>query len=366
MHVLQVTPRYPPNLGGVEIVVQKISELLVESGIDVTVYTADLSKGLPCQQKINGVLIKRFAPLYGDPLYLPEPKFVKHMRHEKIDIIHAHNTHILTPLFASAFKHKKQRLVIQPHYHRFGQSPFRDCLLRLYAHLASRFIFSQADVTIANSVYEKTILQEDFRKCRNIVLIPEGLDVVETSHVERNPATPARILYIGALKGYKNVDKILNGFVWLARRNTAEPVKLIVVGTGPEHRSLVARAHDLRIDSLVEWKSDLTRQQLLDEYAKASALVLLSPLESFSRVVYEALLIGVPLVVLNYGALASLVSAQLAEGVNSFNEQEIAQALLRAMKRQSPKIPNSLGSFLDWREYAKRIIRTYHEVLKEQ
>lgn len=365
MHVLQVTPRYSPNLGGVETVVQKISEILIEKGIDVTVYTVDLAKGLPKEQMINGVIVKRFAPIYDDPLYLPEPKFIEHMRQEKIDIIHVHNIHILLPLLASLFKQRNERLVIQPHYHRFGQTPFRDCLLQLYNKLTSRFIFSRTDAIIANSIYEKTILQQDFPECRNIILIPEGLDTLEMGHMRRNPAKPARILYVGALKGYKNVDKILNGFSWLATRKGAEPVKLIVVGGGPEYSSLVAKAHELRIDSLVEWKNNLSREQILAEYARASALVLLSRLESFSRVVNEALLIGVPLVVLNYGALASLVRAGLAEGVNSFDEEEIAQALLRAMKRRPFKTQSRLNSFLDWGEYVRRIVEIYRRSLKE-
>lgn len=365
MRVLQVTPRYPPNWGGVEIVVQKLSELLAENGIEVVVYSVDLCELLPSYQKVNGVTIKRFAPIFGDPLFLPEFKFTTRMRREKADLIHVHNIHISTPLLVSALRHKRQKLVVQPHYHRFGQSAFRNCLLRLYTRLADTFVFRQADMTIANSIYEKTILQEDFRSCRNIELVPEGLELAEIARIKRNPVSPARILHVGALKGYKNVDKVLDGFAWLVRKETLESLKLVIVGNGPQRDSLIARARALRIDSMVEWKSGLTRQQILDEYSNARVLVLLSSLESFSRVVHEALLAGVPTVVLNYGALASLVSAQIAEGVESLNAQQVAQALLRALARKTSRAQSNPTTFLDWKEYAKRIIEIYSKVLEQ-
>jgi glycosyltransferase involved in cell wall biosynthesis len=362
MHVLQVTPRYPPNMGGVEIVVQRMSEVLAASGMQVTVYSVDLRKDLFRQQEVNSVLVKRFTPLFGDPLYFPEPQFILSLRREKADIIHVHNIHVLPPLLAAAFKHRKQRLVMQAHYHRFGQSVFRHSLLKLYGHVAGDLVFSRADVTIANSVYEKTILHEDFPEFKNIVLIPQGIDVEEVKGVKRRPASPNRILYVGALERYKNVDKILEGFGCLIKEKNTES-RLVIVGRGSQRNFLINLAHDLGIASYVEWKSDLSRQQLLNEYGKASVLILLSPLESFSRVVYEALLIGVPVIVLNFGALANLVKAGLAEGINSLDPKEIARALLRAMEKTPSKTVQNLDSFLDWSEYSKRIIDLYSKML---
>jgi hypothetical protein len=41
MHVLQVTSRYFPNIGDVEIIAQKISETLAANEARVTVYSVD-------------------------------------------------------------------------------------------------------------------------------------------------------------------------------------------------------------------------------------------------------------------------------------------------------------------------------------
>jgi glycosyltransferase involved in cell wall biosynthesis len=223
-------------------------------------------------------------------------------------------------------------------------------------------ISSRIDAVIANSAYENRILCEDFPRFRRVITIPEGIDVDEVEHAKRNPVEPKRILYVGALKKYKNVDKILEGFAHLIKNRNAE-YRLVIVGKGAEYASLVNLAHRLGISSSVEWKHDLSRKQLLGEYAKASVFILLSPLESFSRVVYEALLIGVPIVVLNFGALSNLVQAGLAEEVSSLDPLDIADAIINAMKKTYPEVSSRIDTFLDWKEYSNTIINVYNKLL---
>lgn len=143
MYVLQVTPRYFPNIGGVEIIVQKISETLAANGARVTVYSADLNNSMPKQQEINGVLVRRFIPLLGDPFYVAEPNFVAALRREKADVVHVHNIHTFPPFLVALFKHRKQKLLLQPHYHRFGQSPLRNSLLKLYKYTVKNVMGSR-------------------------------------------------------------------------------------------------------------------------------------------------------------------------------------------------------------------------------
>jgi len=361
MHVLHVTPRYFPNIGGVETVVQKISEMLATRGYQVTVYSVDLSPGLSRQQKVNGVLVKRFAPLFGDPLYLPEPRFLTSLRRENVDIIHIHNVHTLPPFLAALSKHKAQKFLLQPYYHRFGQSSIRNCLFKLYRYGLNNVVFSRIDLVIVNSTYEKKIFNEDFSACKGTILIPLGMDVNEAKRVRNEPVESKRILYIGALKPYKNVDKVMEGFARLIREGNKE-YRLVIVGEGSEYGYLTNLAHSLGIAPFVEWKRGLSREQVLNEYAKASVFILLSSLESFSLVVYDALAIGVPVVVFNHGVLADLADAGLAEGVNSLEAKEIADALVSASRKTYTKI----NRFLDWRDYSNIITSIYHKLLENR
>ena len=363
IRILHVVPKYSPHVGGVEIVAQELSKRLVKENHEVTVYTVDLKEELPNEQQIDGVLVKRYRSIIGDPLYCPSPRFFWTMRNENVDVIHAHNIHVLLTLLVVLFRKNGQKLLLQPYYHRFGQSPLRNSLLKLYKYALNNVVFSRADLVIANSVYEKRILCHDFPRFRNVILIPLGIDVDEIRAVKHDPVEPKRILYVGALRRYKNVDKILNGFAWLLGKGDKN-FKLVIVGEGSEYQSLTNLADNLGVNSFIEWKHGLSRQQLLHEFAKASVFIQLSPLESFSIVVYEALLVGVPAVVLNFGAFANLVKAGLAEGVNSLNPKEIAEALLKATRKTYTKISEGPNTFLNWKEYSGKIIKIYHRLLE--
>jgi glycosyltransferase involved in cell wall biosynthesis len=361
MRVIHVTPRYFPNMGGVEVVVQKICETLVEKGIQTVVYSVDRSDNLAAIQSVNGVLVKRFNPIVSDPLYLPELKFVASLRRENADIIHVHNLHTLPPLIVALCRRGNQKLLLQPHYHRYGQSPFRHSMFELYKKTAYNRIFSRFHAIIANSDYEKKILTDDFPKARNVLLVPEGIDVDELRFVKRKPEEPKSILYAGALVRYKNVDKIIAGFAYLLKKEPGS-FRLVIVGDGPERSSLVNLVRSLGISGFVEWKSKISRQELLREYSKASVLAMLSPLESFSRVVYEALFIGVPAVVLDFGALKTLVEAGFAEGITSLSAEDIASALLVYSERNWDRLSENAGVFLDWRSYSERLIGIYRKL----
>jgi glycosyltransferase involved in cell wall biosynthesis len=365
MHVVQVTPRYFPNAGGVETLVKGISETLVKLGVDVTVYSIDLRKGLPAHQVINGVLVKRYHPLIDDPLFLPSPRFLSDLRNEKAEIIHVHNIHTIPPLIAAMSKKDGQIILLQPHYHRFGQSAFRHSLLELYKHALKNIVFPRVNITIANSIYEQRTLREDFSTLRNVKLIPEGIDTNDVGKIRRHPEKPYRILYVGVLKNYKNVDKVINGFSYFLRQH-AEMGKLVIVGDGPEYESLAEHAQNLGVEPYIEWKRKLSREQLLEEYARASAFILLSQLESFSRVVYEALLIGVPVVVLNFGAFKDLVRDGSAVGVNSLDPSEIATALSTASFGSGPRFSGKGRAYLEWQEYCKAIIDVYRQSMPER
>jgi glycosyltransferase involved in cell wall biosynthesis len=361
MRIIQVTPRYYPTLGGVEAVVQKISEMLVERGNEVVVYSVDKRRNLASTENVNGVIVKRFVALYGDPLYLPETRFSSSLRKENADIIHVHNIHTFPPLIAALRKTYRQKLVLQPHYHRYGQTPLRHSLFRLYQKASYGMLFSKTSLTIANSTYEERILREDFPSIRNMVLVPEGLDTSEAEKVVHTPVLPKRVLFVGALKRYKNVHKLLEGFAYL-RQTCNVDYRLIIVGNGPEREKLVSLADSLGIAGFVEWKHGLSRAELLDEYAKASVFVMLSPLESFSRVVYDALVIGLSVVVLNFGALSRLVDEGLAEGVNSLTKDSVSRALLKASESTYQKLSLASDSFLDWYSYVDRLAGLYSKL----
>lgn len=101
------------------------------------------------------------------------------------------------------------------------------------------------------------------------------------------------VLFVGRLAKEKRVHLIIEAFrrLQLVERGVA----LVIVGDGPERRSLVAQSGQLACES-VHFVGSAEGPRLAAWYRLASVLVLPSSSERFGAVVGEALLAGVPVV----------------------------------------------------------------------
>jgi len=364
LRFIHVTPRYFPHIGGIESVVKELSERLVRETHSVSVYALDLNDKLPCEELINGVLVRRHKPIIGDPFFLPSFGFLRAIRNHNADIVHIHNIHTLPVIFVALLKKPNQKMIIQPHYHRFAQTWIRNLFFTFYKCLLAHIVLPRADAVIVNSRHEKKIVQEDLSRNRSIILVPESIDVNELKSVEWSPDHSKRILYVGGLRKYKNIDKLLLAFSLLLSKED-EDLKLVIVGDGPEKRRLVELAYESGIENYVEWKHDLTRQQLLFEYARARVFVSLSSFESFGRAIHEAIAIGVPTIALDHGATADLVQKGLAKGVSSVKPEEIVEVISKALKKYNRIETESVSRyFVDCEEYFNELKKVYEGVTK--
>ena len=140
----------------------------------VGVFTTDTS-GLPREEEINGVLVRRFGSFSPNNAYHVSLDMLKEIRKCQFDIVHGHNYHSV-PLFFSRYANRK-RFVVTPHYHRYGVNTFHDILIRLYQPFGKK-IFQGADRVVATCKYEVTLLTEDFQvESNKITIIPNGVNL---------------------------------------------------------------------------------------------------------------------------------------------------------------------------------------------
>jgi glycosyltransferase involved in cell wall biosynthesis len=355
--LVHLTPRYLPTLGGVEMVVKELCERLAARGYSVGVFSADLREGLPQEERINGVHVRRFKRVYGDPLYLPFPAFFRELRRTGASVVHVHNIHTSMPLSALALA-RGPGLVLQPHYHRYGQNTARDILLGAFKRLLHHLVLPRFQSIVANSTYEEGILKADFPRCAEKILhIEEAIDTDELRTVRWKPEMPRRILYIGNLLKYKNVDRLLDAF---SRLTPTNDLRLVIVGDGPEGKNLRKQAQRLKVDDLVEWKSRLDRGDLLGEYSKASVFVNLSRLESYGRTIMEALCIGLPAVVALDGAVSTVAHRGNVRTVHPDDPGEVANGILEWLTR--PGGQTGQVHWVNWESYVTRMIELYDSV----
>lgn len=315
--------------GGVGTLARHLCESLARRGHEVTAYYLSRETSpFGREEMMQGVMVKRFDPIIANPLYVPPPGLIRELDEIDAEIIHVHNANTLLPAcIAFSKKRLAGAMILQPHYHQYSQSIARNFLFFVYKKLLRTLVLQHYDIIIANSKYESRIFENDFPGAMSkTVLVPEEYSIRAPPHVRWQPSTHTKkILTVSALTKYKNVEKLILAFKILAseRRN----IELVIVGDGPERESLMTLASELGMCEKVRWKKGLSTNELWQEYANADVTVLLSSLESFSRVAHEAIAVGTPLIVYNHGPLSGLVRRKLAKGVNSLDPEEIADII---------------------------------------
>ena len=201
MNIIQVCPRYFPDIGGVETHVQEISERLVRQGHQVEVVCTDPRGVHPRQDCINGVQVRRFRSFAPYDAYFIAPGMFHHIKTNDAEILHAHGYHAFPALFARMAV-KEKRFIFTPHYHGKGHTPFRNMLLKFYDPLG-RTIFKRADRIICVSGYEKNLIKKKFCiREEKFVVIPNGLNLSEFTNVTRGKI-PTVSSMSGELKSIK-------------------------------------------------------------------------------------------------------------------------------------------------------------------
>lgn len=351
MHVkiVQVCPRYYPDIGGVETHVREISERLVQRGFDVEVVCTDPTGRLPKYETINGVRVIRFRSFAPDDAYYFAPQIYSHLKRQDRDLIHAHSYHALPAIFAALAKGDR-KLIFTPHYHRGGHTPVRDFLHKIYRPFGSR-IFDRVDKVICVSEYERGLVMSDFGVPEwKIDKIPNGLNLAEFANLkpERNGRT---LLYVGRLEEYKGVQHIISALPLL------EGFELEIVGKGPYENNLRKLADKLGVSEHIGWQSDVTRGELLQHYASADVFLMLSTHEAYGITVAEALAAGTPCVVARGSALAEFVDGERCIGiVVPITVDKLVEAIqrLKNAKQHFGDIP-----VLDWNDVTDRLINVY-------
>ena len=361
MKLIQVCPLYYPEIGGVETYVKELSERLVRRGYEVEVvctgqrYRFDTRRLLT--ETINGVQIKRFRALAPKNAYYMAPQIYHYLKKADCDIIHAHSYHALPAFFAMLAKNGR-KFIFTPYYHGKGHTSFRDLLHIPYKYLGSR-ILREANKVVCVSNYEKELIKAKFGiSDEKLVYIPNGLNLDEfkANGTERDKK---RILYVGRLEKYKNIQSIIKSLLYL------NGFKLVIVGKGSYEKQLRELAFKKSVD--VIWLRDLTRAELLGQYKSAGVFVSLSPFESFGITVAEALASGTHCIVSNEGALKEFVDKKTCFGIS---QREVDGGLLWeyvlevASKKDNDFSELPKDKIKDWDAVVDNYERVYEEITK--
>ncbi|GAB2700498.1 glycosyltransferase family 4 protein [Kitasatospora kifunensis] len=386
--ILQITPYYPPHLGGLERVVENLAAGLGDRH-EVQVLTTTIgADGAPRRTRQGAVTVRRhrsveFAhtplvpglplALLRQPLRSPlrsptrsptRSPLRSPIRRPNDTVLHLHSAHALLPeLVALAARLRRQPFVLHFHLDVDASGRFGRLLPAYKKHVFGPVLRAAAAVIVL------TPSQADFVRTtyrvpgERIHVVPNGVDrayFMPVREVREPVERPLELLYVGRLSPQKNVGRLLEAIHLLHR-----PVRLRIVGDGELRGQLEAQAAELGLTQ-VEFAGAKLGPDLVRAYAEADAFVLPSDKEGMPLVALEAMAAGLPVIATDVpgntellsgiGLLAAPEPTALAAAI----DEVAGDAQLR--RRLAERSAEAAPAFA-WDAVVRRVERVYAEVL---
>lgn len=345
MDILQVTPRYPPSVGGIQQHVRELSEHLAELGHDVTVVTT--GEPVPDGDSKLDPTVER-VPAYTS--YLLAPAVTAEVRRRDPDLVHAHGYHSLTAFFAR-LGIADTPFVFTPHYLGRRGSLRRKLLLGSY-QLIGQSIFSRADLVIAVSEWERRLIEEHFAVSPTVV--PNGTAVERFSGANSWKHDRPYVFCLGRLEEYKGIHHVVNALTFLDN-----DIDLLIAGTGPFKNEIRQIAAANGVSDRVHFLGYVEDEKIPQLYAGAIVHATLSEFECYGLTVGESLAAGTPCVVRKATALEEWTNTEGCVGVSDTEPAAVADAIECAST-----VTPTISGILSWAEMAAQISERYESVVK--
>lgn len=322
MKIIQVSPYFPPHLGGVEYHVKELADGLAKRGHQVTVASS-------CGRWNNGFVRIPSIDLFYVPIPIKRPNL-------EADIYHSH---VPSPLFAFMLRDSSPHVVT---YHNDVVIPGN-----LNGHYLPRSIgaavegvnrkiirpiLDRAKIVISTTKsYAETspVLKDYIHKTK---IVPNAVDV---SLYPRKRDKKGYVLYAGRLLHYKGIESLIQAMSEVQKKADLE---LVLVGDGYDRSRLEEMARKLKIRA--RFTGRLDRSRFIDTLSHAEVLVLPTQnrLEAFGIVLLEAMACETPVLAFKTPGVAEVAGEG---GMIYSSPGELGEMILEL--HESPNLRMNLG-----------------------
>jgi len=299
MKIIETTIRYYPALGGVEEYVKRLSEGLVLSGHQISVYTSDLEQHASKLVKLNsqsgnlnGVKVIRNYTL---PIKLRDysvmPGMPLKILSEKFDLIHGH-CFMTFPMdvgnICSIIKNKP--FVFNPYFTQFCKS---SVLGNIYKKTLGALAM-KAKAVIVISDFEKKLIEEAGYHVGRFETVAPGINIEEFNSVNQNIYEKFNlqnkkiILFVGRLDYNKGIDVLIKSAKILVKKYP--DVAFFIAGKDfGELSNLKKMTAEYGLDSFFTFSGALSRPDLISAFKNAHIFAFPSRYEAFGITLIEAM-----------------------------------------------------------------------------
>jgi glycosyltransferase involved in cell wall biosynthesis len=307
MKIAQITPVYPPRIGGIGNVAQEYVLSLLRNGDNVTVFTPKYGS------ELNNNTVDYLKPLYkwGNAALIPQLIW----KLKDFDILHLHYPFYggaESVAIASFIWHKP--LIITYHM-RPVSSGWQEWIFRIYGFLIEPIIFLASKIICVSSIdYAKSVrLRSDkfielpFSVDDKIYHPSEDKSVREKYKISK---TSKLIIFVGGLDDahyFKGLDVLLKS---CASLGDDIDWRLLIVGEGNRRKEFEEMAQKMKINNRVYFAGRVDNQDLPKYYQASDIHVLpaINGCEAFGLVTLEAAASGIPSIVSDLPGVRTLIN----------------------------------------------------------
>ncbi|UUA71520.1 glycosyltransferase family 4 protein [Cellvibrio sp. QJXJ] len=243
---------------------------------------------------------------------------------------------------------------------------------RWYSFLAmqKKVVQQLSHVITVSQQSQRDIAAAFDRPVENIHVIPNGVDTSIFKPLDNISRAPFRLITTASSdQPLKGLSVLLRALASL--RNEFPELQLIVIGKLKENGETQKELQALNLQDVVQFKSGISNQELVEEYAQASIAIVPSLYEGFGLPAAEAMACAVPLICSDGGALPEVVG-KAARLVRAGNVEDLQSALHELLNNE--KTREQLGAQgrahilqqLSWDCVGKKMERYYYQVLQQQ
>jgi len=217
--------------------------------------------------------------------YYNRRKIRRYLIDHAIDVIHAE--YIIPDGYLAYLISKKWHIpyIVTTHYeYRYFNSAFS-------RRIALKVLKNASFVTPLNYTAKEIFNRYEVD---NTLIVPHGIEETFLRTIpHHNDTGEIRILSIGALIPLKNFDKVLYALSNIKKKYM---FRYTIVGSGPEKNALVSLTRKLNLTQCVDFIEKIPYQNIPEEMGKNDIFILPSYFESFGRVFFEAMAVGIPII----------------------------------------------------------------------
>jgi glycosyltransferase involved in cell wall biosynthesis len=233
-----------------------------------------------------------------------------------------------------------------------------------------RTVAEKACCTLVHSNFMKQSVQTQFRKVRNCVVIPNGIDTElfipkkTNSEITNfwNQSSNFKLLFVGRLNYRKGILNLIWAIKQLSRKNLN--CSLLVIGDGElslKAKKLVKR---LGLEKRIAFIGQIRHENLPNFYSAADLTVVPSIFEPFGLVSLESLSCGTPVLATANSGFIEILKGSKAEFIPSFHPYDITNSITSFFLRNWEKNCNDYRDFVvkyyDWEKILPRYLRLYN------